>query len=310
MANRLMLDVSSDARHCPICGDPGDRYSRRGYYLKCRSCKVCFRPQHEFAVELNEYWQEDFWNEQEIKKRKERWPVFRHALEILLSHKPEAKSVLDIGCGIGTFLALCRDDGLSVTGVEPSWIACKVAKREYGLELINEPFSSRIFQGRKFEAIFAAQVLHHLRDPVGFVADVNRVLADDGILIMRTPNLIALEPMLFLQRLLGKEKGFFCGPALYVFHPATLSLLFGRLGYRNVSFVNSRPYLEGGTKLWNSEFSSAANLKRLSSAAVKLTTYGVANAAKGLTNGRAVLGPSIFVVVQKRAKVAPNAPGR
>ena len=59
--------------------------------------------------------------------------------------------------------------------------------------------------------------------------------------------------MLFLQRLLGKEKGFFCGPALYVFHPATLSLLFGRLGYRNVSFVNSRPYLEGGTKLWNSE---------------------------------------------------------
>jgi SAM-dependent methyltransferase len=304
--NRLKLDISSDATGCPICGDTGSRYGKRGYYIKCRTCRVCFRPQHESPDELDEYWQKDFWSDEEIEKRKAREPVFRQAFEILHHHKPVAGSVLDIGCGIGTFLAVCREGGWSTTGVEPSSIACDVAKREYGLELINEPFSSSLFHGRKFDAVFAAQVLHHLEDPTAFVADVDRVLVDDGILILRTPNLIPQEPILFLQRLLGRERGFFCGPALYVFHPDTFSLLFGRLGYHDVRFVNSRPYLETEKKPWNSGSSSAANLKRLSSTALKLATYGLVDATHRLSNGRAVIGPSIFVVARKRPHLAPE----
>jgi SAM-dependent methyltransferase len=264
---------------------------------------VCFRPQHESPAELDEYWQRDFWTDQEIEKRKAREPVFRQAFAILRRHKPVPGSVLDIGCGLGTFLAVCRKGGWRVTGVEPSSIACEVAKREYGLELINEPFSSGVFRGRKFDAVFAAQVLHHLEDPAAFVADVHRVLAADGILILRTPNLIPQEPILFLQRLLGKERGFFCGPALYVFHPETFSLLLGRLGY-DVRFVNSRPYLEAEKKLWDYDSSPAANLKRLSSTGVKLATYGLVDVVHRLSNGRAVIGPSIFVVARKRTEVA------
>ncbi|MGH6884461.1 MAG: class I SAM-dependent methyltransferase [Geminicoccales bacterium] len=300
MLNRLMLNASSDATCCPICGDAGDRYGRRGYYFKCPKCKACFRPQHESVAELDQYWQEDFWTEEEIEKRKEREPVFRHAFEILRHHKPETTSVLDIGCGIGTFLAVCREGGLSITGVEPSAVACEVSKREYGLELINEPFSSRMFQGTKFDAIFAAQVLHHLEDPAAFAADVDRVLADGGILILRTPNLVAQEPILFLQHLLGMEKGFFCDPALYVFHPDTLSLLFRRLGYHDVKFVNSRPYLETRRNPGRAKPSLAANLKRASLTALKLATYGFVDVVYRLSNGRAVIGPSIFVIARKR----------
>jgi SAM-dependent methyltransferase len=260
---------------------------------------VSFRPEQKLAADLDKYWHEEFWNDDEISKRKEREPVFRHALEILRRYKPNPGSALDIGCGIGTFLAVAREAGWNVTGVEPSSTACEIAKKEYGLDLINKPFSSDIFERRKFDAVFAAQVLHHLKDPAAFLADVDRVLADDGILILRTPNLIAERPVLFLQRLLGREEGFFLGPALYVFNPNTLTLLFQRLGYKDISFVNSRPYLEAAKKPWRSRQAVATNVKVLSFAAVKVATYGFANAVQRVSSGRAVIGPSIFVVARK-----------
>lgn len=298
--NQVMVNSPLNAIGCPICGAADSRYLRRGYYVKCSECKVAFREQRESVAELEEYWQKEFWTDEEIEKRKNREPVFRGAFKLLRQLKPKGGSVLDIGCGIGTFLKVCREGGWSVTGVEPSSIACQVARREYGLELINRPFSSAMFQGKKFDAVFAAQVLHHLPDPASFIADIDRVLADDGILMLRTPNLIPLELSLFLQRLAGREKEFFCGPALYTFHPDTLSLLFRRLGYHDVTFVNSRPYLEMPEAPWRPGQSAAANLRRLLVTTVKLAAYGAVETVHKLSNGRAVIGSSIFVVARKK----------
>lgn len=284
---------------CPVCGVANGQYLRRGYYVKCPNCRVAFREEQESVSELEAYWQKDFWTEEEIEKRKNREPVFRDAFKLLRRRKPEGGSVLDIGCGIGTFLAVCREGGWQVTGVEPSSVACEVAQREYGLELINESFSSAMFEGQTFDVVFAAQVLHHLPDPAAFLAEIDRVLADDGILMLRTPNLIPLEFSLFLQLLLGREKEFFCGPALYTFHPRTLSLLFRRLGFGRVDFVNSRPYLEKPAGPWQPGQSLGDNLGRLMVTGIKLMTYGAVQVVHRVSNGRVVIGPSIFVLAQK-----------
>ena len=285
-----------DSHCCPICGAVDGRYARRGYYDKCPRCKVAFRALQESEEDLDGYWQEEFWTEREIQKRKDREPVFRHAYSLLERRVPRAGAVLDIGCGIGTFLAVCRSGGWDVTGVEPSAGACRVAESAYGLDLINAPFSSALFPEKRFDAVFAAQVLHHLPDPVGFLVDVDRVLAPGGVLMLRTPNLIALETGLLLQRALRRERGFFLGPALYVFHPDTWRLLLGRLGYREVTFANSRPYLErppaGGEAL-------GVRAKRLAVTAAKRLGYGTAEAVHRLSAGRAVVGSSIFVLARK-----------
>ncbi len=297
--NSVLVNSPYSVTCCPICGAES-RYRRRGYYVKCAECKVAFREQHESDTELDDYWQKEFWSEEEIEKRKNREPVFQEAFKRLHQLKPTGGSVLDIGCGIGTFLKVCRQGGWQVTGVEPSVIACDVAKREYGLELINGLFESAMFQGKKFDAIFAAQVLHHLPDPAAFVADIDRVLADDGVLMLRTPNLIPLELSLLLQRVIGRKREFFCGPALYTFHPQTLSFLFGRLGYREVQFVNSRPYLELPRAPWEPGQSLGKNVRRLAVTALKVAGYGAVEAVQKLSQGRVVIGPSIFVVARKK----------
>jgi len=264
--------------------------------VRCPRCKVAFRERQETEEELEDYWQEEFWTEREIQKRKDREPVFRHAFSLLQRRVPRAGAVLDIGCGIGTFLAVCREGGWDVAGVEPSEGACRVARSEYDLELTNALFSSALFPDRRFDAVFAAQVVHHLPDPVAFLADVDRVLAPGGVLMLRTPNLIALEPGFLVQRALRRERGFFLGPALYAFHPDTWRLILGRLGYEEVTFVNSRPYLErppaGGEAL-------GAGARRLAVTAVKRVGYGAAEAVHRLSAGRAVVGSSIFVLARK-----------
>ena len=297
--NPVIVKDALNYLSCPLCNAADGQFVRRGYYVKCSKCQVAFREEQESAGALEAYWQEGFWTEEEIKRRKNREPVFRDAFELLHEQRSEGGSVLDIGCGIGTFLALCRDGGWNVTGVEPSSIACEVAAREYGIEPINESFSSTRFRGKKFDVIFAAQVLHHLPDPVGFLKDIDRVLADDGILMLRTPNLIPLEFSLLLQHLLGRKKEFFCGPALYAFHPNTLSLLFRQLGYRQVTFVNSRPYIEMPRGSWKPGQYFGKNLWRLLVTAIKVGTYGAVQATSTVSKGRVVIGPSIFVLARK-----------
>lgn len=304
--NSVFVDTALGVVPCPVCGAENRQFLRRGYYLKCPTCKVAFREEQDSITELDEYWQSEFWTDEEIEKRKNREPVFRDAFKVLQRLKPGGGRVLDIGCGIGTFLAVCREAGWDVTGVEPSTTACSVARREYGLELVNDLFSSAKFEGEKFDAIFAAQVLHHLPDPVSFLTDVDRVLADDGVLLLRTPNLIPLEASLFVQRVLGRKREFFCGPALYTFHPKTLSLLLRRLEFTEIQFVNSRPYLELPGASGRQRQSTMANVRSLLVAAIKVAAYGTVEVVHMLSNGRAVIGPSIFVAAKKRR---PQVPG-
>lgn len=296
----LVSHIHDTATRCPICGNSAGRFLRRGYYLKCPRCLGATRVEADAPARLDEYWRGDaFWSGEEIRKRKQRAPVFRAAFETLRRHKPEAGSVLDIGCGIGTFLAVCREHGWQVTGIDPSPIACKVARQEYGLDLINDTFASGLFDGRKFDAVFAAQVLHHLPDPAAFLADVARVVSDDGLILLRTPNSVPQEGILPLQRLLGRKETFFCGPTLQVFHPHTLRLLLTRQGFDDVSFVISRPFLEPPTGR-----ALVPNLRRLLYSGFKLAVYAGTKALFWTSGGRVLLAPSIFVVARRRAKTS------
>lgn len=283
---------------CPICGNAEGHFLRRGYYRKCPLCRGASRFEPAPAERLDQYWRgEEFWSDEEIAKRKQREPVFREAFQILRRHKPEPGSVLDIGCGIGTFLALCRAEGWRVTGVDPSPIACQVARQEYGLDLVSDTFSSKGFGEQKFDAVFAAQVLHHLPDPASFLADIARVVAADGLILLRTPNLVPQEAVLRLQRMLGRKEQFFCGPTLHVFHPETLRLLFARQGLEEVRFVNSRPFIEPihGRAL-------VPNVRRLLYGGLKLATRAGTEGLFRVSGGRVLLGPSIFVVARYRSK--------
>ena len=53
-----------------------------------------------------------------------------------IAHELDARSVLDVGCGTGTFALLLADAGLDVTGVDPSKASLDVARGKPGAERV------------------------------------------------------------------------------------------------------------------------------------------------------------------------------
>lgn len=108
-------------------------------------------------------------------------------------HVPAGKRChLDFGCGNGRFLETLRGKGFQrLIGIDASREAIEAGRRERpGLELIHrkEPVPLP-FADREIDSISLLDVLEHLVDQQGLLAEFHRVLQDDGVLILTVPGL-------------------------------------------------------------------------------------------------------------------------
>ncbi|MBM4128150.1 MAG: class I SAM-dependent methyltransferase, partial [Nitrospira sp.] len=108
------------------------------------------------------------------------------AMAMWLPWQPGGK-LLEIGCGNGDRLALFRDLGWTVTGVEPDAGAAKLASAR-GLDVLSGELSSLEFPAGSFDAILMSHVIEHVPDPQETIRECLRLLRPQGMLIMLTPN--------------------------------------------------------------------------------------------------------------------------
>ena len=121
---------------------------------------------------------------------------FRQALQVI----PKSAKVLDVACGPGAFLALCRDEGLHATGIDTNPHAIAHA-RSLGLSVectLLSDFSQH--HAGSFDVVTAFQVVEHLSDVVPFTMQAVKCLKPGGFLLISVPNRDriwreALEPL-------------------------------------------------------------------------------------------------------------------
>jgi 2-polyprenyl-3-methyl-5-hydroxy-6-metoxy-1,4-benzoquinol methylase len=101
-------------------------------------------------------------------------------------------NLLDVGCGTGYFLSVCRQDGWQVTGVELSDLARTVAEAR-----IEQPvFASTDAleaTGQRFEVITLWHVFEHLYDVNASFAQLMRLLKPGGTLVLALPNPLSAD---------------------------------------------------------------------------------------------------------------------
>ncbi|MFM7442746.1 MAG: class I SAM-dependent methyltransferase [Tabrizicola sp.] len=109
--------------------------------------------------------------------------------EGLLRRAPGARSVLDIGCGNGDFLAAMAGDGRRLVAIEPDPGARAVAAAK-GLEVLpgsaEEPPPE--LTGQSFDLITMTHVLEHCRDPLRALRNVRDLLGPNGVFYCEVPN--------------------------------------------------------------------------------------------------------------------------
>ena len=102
------------------------------------------------------------------------------------------KNVLDAGCGSGYGADFLASRGAKyVLGVDISSEAIAYAQEHYrrnNLEYLVMDVTNLRLDDKSFDVIVAFEVIEHLHDQEKFLAEVRRVLKDDGLLIISTPN--------------------------------------------------------------------------------------------------------------------------
>jgi SAM-dependent methyltransferase len=104
---------------------------------------------------------------------------------------PRSGRLLDLGCGVGNFLAAARDAGFEVTGIELNQNAVRFAREHYGLENVfaMRPEEFRTAQPRrKFDVVTFFEVLEHQEDPEGFLNVAKDCLTHEGYVALSVPN--------------------------------------------------------------------------------------------------------------------------
>ncbi|WP_339692612.1 bifunctional 2-polyprenyl-6-hydroxyphenol methylase/3-demethylubiquinol 3-O-methyltransferase UbiG [uncultured Parasphingorhabdus sp.] len=124
-----------------------------------------------------------------------------HADSSLL--KPLAgKKALDVGCGAGLLCEPLARLGAQVTGLDaaPENIAAARAHAEpqrLDIDYRNEAIEN--FLDKDHDLVTSLEVLEHVDDPQGFVDGLADALADDGLMIISTPNRTALSKLLLVE---------------------------------------------------------------------------------------------------------------
>jgi 2-polyprenyl-3-methyl-5-hydroxy-6-metoxy-1,4-benzoquinol methylase len=205
--NRLCEDKQSRVKHgwkqveqCPVCGSAQrlQEFSKYGIGIfQCLDCTLRYSgkiPNLTEDIYSNAAYlpaaQKSYM--ENVSYRKERFGKER--LELIRIHMGDlkGKKILDVGCGTGWFLETAKEQGMEIFGQElgkelREWTENRIGTDIFscGIEEIDPDFC--------FDVITMFDVLEHVPDPLQLVRHSKRLLDEDGILLIFTPNFDSLS---------------------------------------------------------------------------------------------------------------------
>ena len=130
---------------------------------------------------------------------------------VIGSRHPDAKSLFEVGAAMGHFLAVAREAGFHVDGLEFSPPAVERAGAKFGLDLMCGNIETADLSDRlgAWDVVYAGDLLEHLRDPSAALAKMRALLAPGGICVVVLPgtfNLLATRLATSVYARLGRDK--------------------------------------------------------------------------------------------------------
>jgi 2-polyprenyl-3-methyl-5-hydroxy-6-metoxy-1,4-benzoquinol methylase len=179
----------------------------------------------------------------------------KQAEEFVARFSLVGKSILEVGCGEGSYLEILRECGVATVGVEPSPAQATLARdRGFDVEtgLVD---ADRIIKGAPYDGFVTREVLEHVPDIKGFLLGIRRNMRVGACGLVEVPN---------LEKLLREKRFYdFIPEHVNYFTRRTLRLALELSGFTVVDVFTgmTEEYLIAYVGLTESEASALESLK-------------------------------------------------
>jgi 2-polyprenyl-3-methyl-5-hydroxy-6-metoxy-1,4-benzoquinol methylase len=205
-----------EAVACDLCGERKSRPVMRRpdglMVCECPRCGLAFLNPRPRAERIARLYEDDYFSKSRADARGSettvagaigyasyhdpaeaalRATVMRQRLAWVLSLLPEEspRRLLEVGCATGELVAEAHRLGVSVTGIDISTAAIRLAQQRYpGLDFRVSDAAGLAATGARFDAVIAFEVIEHVLSPREFLAACCQLLAPGGVLVYSTPN--------------------------------------------------------------------------------------------------------------------------
>lgn len=195
----------------------------------------------------------------------------------LLQKVPGEKlSVLDVGGGSGWLLDLVKgiDSRVNYTCVVDFDEKAEKEARSKGHDYFNgriEDYQS----DKRYDFILLLNLIEHVADPKAVMAKVADLLSDNGLAVIKTPNVDSLDARLFRKKYWG---GYHCPRHWTLFTRESFSAMIAGLNLREEAFAYTQ-----GAPFWT--FTSLFYLKKWGLIRIDKNRPAVYHPLNGLLNG-------------------------
>ncbi len=230
------------------------------HYLECVDCGTLRRRRlpTEGELELDSedgFYGRDYWfdhqeqrgqpdlverSRSDLVDRAPRW------LRAVLRYASPTGRCLEVGCGHGGLTFLLEQAGFDARGLDLSQSAASFARESFGIQADGGLLEAQGFDGGSFDVVVAIDVIEHLRDPEAFLSQAAELVADDGILVLQTPQrpdylppAAASPDLLDYETLAVGDDPFLTmliEEHLFLFPRQALEQLLGQLGFVEVAW--------------------------------------------------------------------------
>ena len=209
------------------------QYGRTLALLKCRQCGFIFADGDDLQRLTALY---ELLDDVEYEQTQDtRLLQFQWLLDHAFSHAPGARTLLDIGAGVGLLVAEARRRGLDAVGVEPSRALTAAAERVNAVNLLQGVFPHPALAGRRFDIVCLVDIIEHVAQPVELLRACAAALNPGGVLVVVTPDVESVP-----ARILGRRWWHFRVAHVCYFSRASLGRAMHAAGLRPVRWLRAK----------------------------------------------------------------------
>jgi len=178
--------------YCPGCG--GDKSRKVGCkdvfdLHRCEACSLMYVSPMPTQEELNQFYQNYHKTSQYTGKLDSKLRRAKKRIRVI-KWRARGKKFIDVGCNVGFAVEAARRLGLDAVGIDIDESSIRLGKSLFPEAMLEiKSVQELASTGAAFDLIYCSEVIEHLLHPVEFVEALYKILDDNGILFLTTPDI-------------------------------------------------------------------------------------------------------------------------